>query len=88
MELEDGFDDLLAQIDEPTISKRPKTGQDELPGNSNDFNTILCCFFYFVSHSNRHAILFAASTCSKYISYYATKDVFLFYSRTFKAKFI
>ncbi|CAG4991769.1 unnamed protein product [Parnassius apollo] len=42
MELEDGFDDLLAGIEEPTSPKRPKTEQDavirEVPGPSKEFS--------------------------------------------------
>lgn len=38
MELEDGFDDLLAEVAEPTSPKRPRTDQDDLncevPGTS------------------------------------------------------
>lgn len=39
MDLDDGLDDLLAEISEPTSPKRAKTEEDSLPGMSKHLST-------------------------------------------------
>lgn len=58
MELEDGFDDLLAEVCEPTSPKQPRLDQNDqqiqLPGTSN-------FWMYFVKYSILVFIVFTFS---------------------------
>ncbi|XP_013164570.1 PREDICTED: DNA excision repair protein ERCC-1 [Papilio xuthus] len=66
MELEDGFDDLLAQIDEPTISKRPKTEQDDLPGPSKPSSSKTHCVLVNQKQRGNPLLKFITSVAWEY----------------------
>ncbi|KPJ18996.1 Mating-type switching protein swi10 [Papilio machaon] len=66
MELEDGFDDLLAEIDEPTVSKKPKTEQDDLPGPSKPSSSKTHCVLVNQKQRGNPLLKFITSVAWEY----------------------